>query len=100
MRNPSDQIIDNYQTATFECVVNGSNTINVKWEKDEKPFSSRDKNVTTYITDNGVTSNLILDIASVDDSGKYRCNATNADGKSDVSMDAELISNDLIKNNQ
>ena len=97
-RHPSDQIIDNHQTATFECFVNGSDSINVTWEKDERVFSSGNKNVTIHNSNNGFVSNLILDRAVVDNSGKYRCNATNADGGSAVSTEAELISNNSSKN--
>ena len=91
-RHPSDQIVNNHQTATFECFVNGS-TLNVIWEKDGRAFSSGNKNVTIHNSNNGVVSNLILEKAVVNNSGKYRCNATNADGASAVSTEAELISN-------
>lgn len=91
VRNPSDLIIYNYQTAIFECFVKGSSSITVKWEKDRKAFSPSNKIVTTHKTDNGVISNLTLERATVNDGGKYRCKATN-DDKSAVSVEAELIS--------
>ena len=99
-RHPLDQIIDNHQTATFECFVNGSDSINVFsviWEKDGRVFSSANKNVTIHNSNNGVVSNLTLNRAVVDNSGKYRCNATDVDGGSVVSTEAELISNKNIK---
>ena len=94
-RHPSDQIVDNHQTATFECFVNGSDSINVIWEKNGGVFSSGNKNVTIHNSTNGVVSSLTLDRAVEGNSGKYRCKATNADDGSTVSMEAELISNDL-----
>ena len=90
---PLDQIINDHQTATFECLVNETNLITVIWEKDGKQFSPRNVNITTIHTDNGTSSSLTLNRATVSDGGKYRCNATNADGNSVASMEAELISN-------
>ena len=40
----------------------------------------------------GVNSILTINTATVEDGGKYRCNATNADRISSVSDEAELIS--------
>ena len=88
-------MINNYQTAIFECLVNGSNEITVMWEKDKEPFSTSNKMVKTRKIDNGVISNLTLDRATVNDSGKYRCKATNVDEDSVVSVEAELISKPL-----
>ena len=73
--------------------MNGNNLVTVAWEKDGKQFSPRNVNITTSYTDNGTSSSLTLNRATVSDGGKYRCNATNADGISVVSMEAELISN-------
>ena len=61
------------------------------WQKDGKSLSNR--NVKTQKINNGTTSNLTLDRATVKDGGKYRCKATNADRANIVSLEAELISN-------
>ena len=91
MKHPSNQIININQTAIFKCLVIGSDTITIKWQKDGGSLSNR--NVKTQKISNGTTSNLTLDRATVKDSGKYRCKATNADDDSIVSVEAELISN-------
>ena len=82
----------------FECFVTGSDTITIKWQKDGRSLSNR--NVKTYKTNNRTTSNLTLDRAIVKDSGKYQCKATNADKDSILSVEAELISNDIVNNNK
>ena len=60
------------------------------WEKDRQLYTSGVTEVTTH--SNGVSSSLTLNRARVADSGKYRCNATNVDGNSSTSNEAELIS--------
>lgn len=98
-REPSDQTIHNNRTATFECFVNGSNSrITVNWVKDGLPFTKSTATQRNYTT--GVISNLTLNRATLSDSGKYQCNATNVDGDSFLSKEAELISNNLANNNQ
>ena len=97
LKHPSNQVININHTATFECFVTGSDSISIKWQKDGTLLSNR--NVKTHKTNNGTTSNLTLDRATVKDSGKYRCKATNADEDSITSVEAELISNYLIKHN-
>jgi len=90
-RYPLTQIVDDGQKAIFECFVNGSNSsLTVTWEKDKKHYTSG--NTRDIIHSNGVSSTLTLNEATVKDSGKYRCRATNVDGKSDTSNEAELIS--------
>ena len=75
----------------FDCFSNGSNsTINITWEKDRKSHTSGVTQVTTH--SNGVSSSLTLNTATVADSGKYRCRATNVDRKSATSDEAELLS--------
>ena len=98
LKHPSNQVININQTATFECSAYGSNTITIKWQKDGRSLGN--KNVKTNKVNNGTTSNLTLDRATVKDSGKYRCKATNADMDSILSLEAELISNYLVKNNK
>ena len=95
MKHPSNQIININQTAIFECFVTGSDKITIKWQKDGTSLSNR--NVKTHKTNNRTTSNLTLDRATVEDGGKYRCKATNVDRKSILSLEAELISNYLVK---
>ena len=99
LKHPSNQVININQTATFECIVYGSNTITIKWQKDGRSLLSN-KNVKTRKTNNRTTSNLTLDRATVKDSGKYRCKATNVDDDSITSVEAELISNYLVKHNR
>ena len=95
LRHPSNQIININQTANFECFVYGSNTIAIVWQKDGRLLSNR--YVITRKTNNGTSSNLTLDRATVKDSGKYRCKATNVDDDSITSVEAELISNYVLK---
>ena len=97
--HPQHQFIDNEQKATFNCFVNGSNSsLTITWEKGEKLYNSRNMAsiVDTKPLDNGVSSSLTIKKAVIADSGKYRCNATNVDGKSAVSDEAELLSKLLI----
>ena len=98
LKHPSNQIININQTATFECSAYGSNTATIKWQKDGRSLSNR--NVKVHKANNRTTSNLTLDRATVKDSGKYRCKATNADNDSILSLEAELISNYLVNNNK
>ena len=87
-RYPLDQIINNNEEATFECFANGSVTLTITWEKDRRYYSSG----VTQTLSNGVGSSLTLNRATVANSGKYRCRATNVDGVSAISNEAELIS--------
>jgi len=85
------QIVNDSQKAIFECFVNGSySSLTVTWEKDEKHYTSG--NTENIMHSNGVSSTLKLNNARVRDSGKYRCRATNVDGRSTTSNEAELIS--------
>ena len=95
LKHPSNQVININHTAKFECFVTGSDAISIKWQKDGRSLSNR--NVKTHKTNNETSSNLTLDRAIMKDSGKYRCKATNADDESIVSVEAELISNYLVK---
>ena len=95
LKHPSNQIININQTANFECSVTGSNNTTIKWQKDGRSLSNG--NVKTHKTNNRTTSNLTLDRATVKDSGKYWCKATNVDDDSITSVEAELISNYLVK---
>ena len=88
-RHPEDQIIENNQTATFKCFVNGSKSISVVWEKNRKKYIIRNKDAKIHT--NGGNSTLTLNRATVNDGGKYRCRATNTV----PSKEAELISNYL-----
>ena len=84
------QIVNNSEKVTFECFASGSNNLTVNWEKDRNQYTSgRIKN---KVHNDGVNSSLILNRATVDDSGKYRCRVTNVDGMSATSNEAELIS--------
>ena len=96
LKHPSNQFIKINQTANFKCFVTGSNNITIMWQKDGTSLSNI--NVKTYRTNNRTTSKLALDRATVKDSGKYWCKATN-DDDSITSVEAELISNYLVKHN-
>ena len=90
--HPLDQFIYNRHEATFECFVNGSNsTLNVTWERNSKQYNLG--NLANIMNSNGVRSILAINAATVSDDGKYRCKATNIDGNSAVSNEADLISN-------
>ena len=89
-KHPLTQIVNNSEKVTFECFVNGSNNLTVTWERDgnQSPL----ENIKNIVHNDGVNSSLTLNRATVDDSGKYRCRATNVDGMSATSNEAELIS--------
>ena len=91
-RHPENNFVDINQNVTFECFVSGSNSLlNVTWERNRKQYNSENvENTTTH--GNGVSSSLTIGKAKPKDGGKYRCRATNADGESVVSTEAELIS--------
>ena len=90
-RNPQNQNVNNNHKVTFECFVSGSNSsLEIIWERNRQKYNSR--NVKNTEDDNGITSSLTINNATVSDNGKYRCRATNADGNSTVSTEAKLIS--------
>ena len=90
--DPMIQIVKVNEKVKFECFVSGSNsTLTVTWERNRKNYTSG--NINNMIHSNGVNSSLTIEEARViKHSGKYRCKATNADGRSVVSNEAELIS--------
>jgi len=88
-RHPQKQFINNNDKVTFNCFANGSDSnIEVRWEKDGRSYKSG----VPKKHSNGVSSSLTLNSVTVADSGKYRCNATNVDGNSSTSNEAELLS--------
>ena len=90
-KDPQDRFVNNRQSVTFECIVSGSNSsLNVTWERNKKQYNSG--NVENTAHSNGVRSILTINTAAVRNDGKYRCRATNVDGRSGVSNEAELIS--------
>ena len=88
-RHPQNQFVNNNDKVTFDCFANGSDSLTIRWEKDRRSYTSGATQVTH---NNGVGSNLTLNRATVADSCKYQCRATNADGNSATSVQAELIS--------
>ena len=75
----------------FECFANQSNgSLSVTWERNKLQYNTG--NVENIAHSNGVRSILSINTAAVRDSGKYRCRATNINGNSTVSNEAELIS--------
>ena len=89
--HPQNQFVNNNERVMFECFANASNaTIDISWEKDRRSYTSGVTQVTTH--SNGVSSSLTLNRATVADSGKYRCRATNVDRDSAVSNEGDLIS--------
>ena len=89
--DPMIQIVKFNEKVKFECFVSGSSsTLTVTWERNRKKNTLG--NIRNVINSNGVNSSLTIHKARVSHSGKYRCKATNADGKSAVSNEAELIS--------
>ena len=87
-RYPQNQSINNNDKVIFDCFANGSNSVVITWEKDRNLYTSG----VTQTHSNGVSSSLTLNRARVADSGKYQCRATNADGESITSNEAQLIS--------
>jgi len=89
-RHPQDQFVNNNDEVTFECFANGSDSLTITWEKDRRSHTSGVTQVTTY--SDGVSSSLTLNRATVVDSGKYRCRASNVDEDSATSNEGELLS--------
>ena len=89
-RNPSTQVVNNSEKVTFECYVTGSNNLTVTWERNRNQYASGIIKNSGH--NDGVNSSLTLNGATMGNSGKYRCRATNVDGKSATSNEAELIS--------
>ena len=89
-KHPLTQIVNNSEKVTFECFVNGNNNLIITWERDGNQYTSG--RIENIVRNDGVNSSLTLNRAMVDDSGKYRCRATNVEGMSATSNEAELIS--------
>ena len=89
-KHPLTQVVNNSEKVTFQCFVSGSNNLTVTWEKDGNHYTSG--SIENKVHNDEVNSSLTLNRAVVDDSGKYRCRATNVEGKSATSNEAELIS--------
>ena len=89
-KHPLTQVVNNSEQVIFQCFVSGSNNLTVTWERDGN--QSTLGSIKNKVHNDGVNSSLILNRATVDDSGKYRCRATNVEGKSATSNEAELIS--------
>ena len=93
MKHPLIQVVNNSEKVTFECFVGGNNNLTVIWERNGDQYTSGI--ITNKVHNDGVNSSLTLNTATVDDSGTYQCRATNADGRSATSNEAELISKDI-----
>jgi len=89
-RHPQNHFVNNTEKVKFDCFANGSETLNITWEKDRRSYTSGVTQDTRR--NNGVSSSLTLNRARVTDSGKYRCRATNVDGNSTTSNEGELLS--------
>ena len=87
--HPQDQFIYNKKVAMFECVANGSESLNITWTKNNELI----KNSHLYKMSNGRKRSVLkIKKATVDDSGVYWCIATNADNEVVISKTAELLS--------
>ena len=86
-KHPQNQFVNRNNKVTFKCFANGSDSLSITWVKDNMPYTARNIITRDY------NSTLTINRATVADSGKYQCNATNADGNSVMSDEAELISN-------
>ena len=86
-RHPQDQFVNNSDKVVFECFADGSDSVNITWLRNSASF----RRWSIITSDHG--SKLTINKARVSDSGKYQCKATNADGDSTTSNEAELISN-------
>ena len=89
-KHPQDDFVNNNDEVTFECFANGSDSLTITWEKDRRSYTLGVTKVTAH--NNGISSSLTLNRATVADSGKYRCRATNVDGGSTTSNEGELLS--------
>lgn len=65
---------------TLECIFKGNPTPNIVWYKDETPIDVLDERIKTKLTG---TSICCLEIHNVQagDSGRYKCEATNSQGR-------------------
>ena len=92
--HPQDQFIHNKEDAIFECAVNRSESLTINWTRNNEYITPNSHYKTSIkITNEGKISVLELKQATVDDSGVYRCIATNTDNHETVfSKLAELLS--------
>jgi len=90
--HPHDQFIYNKEDAVFECAANGSESLNIRWTRNNKNIPSLYPKISIKIENGGNRSVLKVKEATVDDSGVYQCIATNADNEVLSSKSAELLS--------
>ena len=73
----------------FECAANGSESLIISWNRNNKLVSNLKSN---KIQNDGTKSVLKVKKATVENSGIYQCIATNADNEIALSNLAELLS--------
>ena len=97
--HPQDQFIHINEDAMFECVANGSESLTISWTKNDGHNISKSRfKISNKITNDGRRSILKVKRAKIADSGFYRCMATNADNKTALSNQAELLSKIISAN--
>ena len=79
----------------FECAANGSESMVINWTRNDETTRILDSHF--YISNDTRKSVLEVNNAIVDNSGIYKCIATNADNKTVVSEPAELLSKTVNK---
>ena len=79
----------------FECAANGSESLMISWIRNDETTHILDSHF--YISNDTRKSVLEVNNATVDDSGIYKCIATNADNETVVSEPAELLSKTVNK---
>lgn len=66
------------QKAEFQCVVSGSPTLSVQWQKDESWILEDPKIERTFVNNVAI---LIIPVCEVTHSGKYSCQVANEAGQ-------------------
>ena len=84
----------------FVCAVNGSESLTIKWTRNNVHVTSSNFKISNEITNDERRSILIVKRSTIRDSGLYRCVATNADNEMISSKPAELLSKTACANKQ
>ena len=90
--HPQYQFIHINDNAVFECAANGSESLTIKWVRNNGQIPEGRFQISNTTRDGGITSVLKVSKSTVGDSGFYWCIATNADYEKKSSQLAELLS--------
>ncbi|VDL66142.1 unnamed protein product, partial [Nippostrongylus brasiliensis] len=79
------------ETASFEVTVKGTAPITVTWRKDGQPVNIDNVHITSKEELSSGEFSITIRSATMDDVGKYTCEATNAAGKTESTANLTVI---------